>query len=132
MSFLERESIGCGSPPRISQLSAGHPHLFRRHRPAGINKVFGKSGKDNYEFDDGGWLELAAGPTLITLDKATAYAQFHGLILTTDASLSPVKPLTAGVYPAAKLYPLTIENGRTGPGGRSTIERGHAAGHVGQ
>lgn len=73
-----------------------------------IESVFGKSGKDNYEFEDGGWVELAAGPTLIALDNARPFARFHGLILSDDAKLVPVRAISATSYPAARLHEIEL------------------------
>ena len=73
-----------------------------------IKEAFGKSGKDNYEFEDGGWLDLAAGPTLITLDAAKPFARFQGLILTDNPKLVPTKSVASGGYTPATLYPIKL------------------------
>lgn len=77
-----------------------------------INTVFGKSGKANYEFEDGGWIELPVGPTLIAIDTAKPFARLHGLILTDNPKLTPVKPITATDYPPAMLHPLNSSAGK--------------------
>ena len=73
-----------------------------------VEAVFGKSGKDNYQFEDGGWVDLAQGPTLIVLENARPFARFQGLVLTQDERLTPLKPVTAANYPPARLQPLKI------------------------
>ncbi len=67
---------------------------------------FGRSGKEGYTFEDGGWLELPAGPALVVLDQASAFARFYRLVLTTDADLKPTLVGAATAAPPAKLYPL--------------------------
>jgi len=71
---------------------------------------FGRSGKEGYTFEDGGWLELPAGPALVVLDQAAAFARFYRLILTTDDGLKPTLVGAASVVPPAKLYPLPAED----------------------
>ena len=71
-----------------------------------LETVFGKSGKDNYEVEDGGWVELPAGPAMVTLEKARPFARFLGLILTSDPRFSPARPITACTR--AKQHPLPL------------------------
>lgn len=71
-----------------------------------LEPLFGKSGKDNYEFEDGGWIDLTAGPTLVTLENARTFARFHGLILTDDPNLTPTRPITPTAYPPARLHSI--------------------------
>lgn len=71
-------------------------------------KVFGKSGKEDYSFEDGGWLDLEAGPALVTLDQARPFARFQGLILTTDPRFVPSKPITSPAYPRARLHSVHV------------------------
>ncbi len=71
-----------------------------------LESVFGRSGRGEYEFEDGGSLDLAAGPTLVVLDKAKPFARLHGLVLTTDDRFRPTKPITPTAYAPAKLHPL--------------------------
>ena len=44
-----------------------------------LETVFGKSGKDNYEVEDGGWVELPAGPAMVTLEKARPLCPVPGI-----------------------------------------------------
>ena len=70
--------------------------------------VFGKSGKDNYACENGGWFDLAAGPALVILDRAKPFARFLGLILSSDPNFSPTKPVTSNAYPRAKLHNIPV------------------------
>jgi hypothetical protein len=71
-----------------------------------LETVFGKSGKDNYALEDGGWMELPAGPAMVTLEQGRPFARFLGLILTSDPQFSRSRPITA--YVRAKQHTLPL------------------------
>ena len=58
--------------------------------------VFGKSGKAGFTWERGGVFELREGPVLLAIHALTQFARCDAVLLTTDASFTPVQSLGSG------------------------------------
>jgi hypothetical protein len=76
-------------------------------------KLFGKHGREEMEgwaWEDGGVLELAAGPTLVAIgDEVTSSARCDAILLTDNLGYQPDGPPWKLNKEMAKLAPLTID-----------------------
>lgn len=85
----------------------------------GIDRTFGKSNQETWTWEQGGTVELQAGPLLIALEKATSFARFAGVLLTTDARFKPTeamgKPRHVRTAPLELPVPETADPLRASP-----------------
>ena len=75
------------------------------------SREFGNSGKEGFQWQQGGAFQLEAGRTLLTLRPVTPYARVDAILLTTDASFVPEGNLDDGNHRMKATRPVSMGNG---------------------